>query len=322
MLLGVCAFGLGCRPSLDDLTVWKTELTSPDGRWIASARTIQNGGFGSANVHTIVYMRQALSATPMGVLSFNCEGGVPHPYVLDNVANAGGTINLTMNWVTPSHLAVTYNGHASLDFQAIKFAYIDISVQNIPSESKTIATPIIPDLRQKTTQKPLEQLQAKIDVVSVSNLVPLQAAGQFNNPSQEEEKRTPSNGSKDSLFLFPDKTYIYTSVTDLPPDTISDKGTWTLDGDIVQLESDKDVTWESKRAERRYILVRRRGHDRELFAVGIEHGLMYFEEHAKEDPEFMFLLNSLKREKTISEAETAALRKKLMQEKWKPDFYR
>ena len=175
---------------------------------------------------------------------------------------------------------------------------------------------------QETTQKPLERLQAKIDVVSVSNLVPLQAAGQFNNPSQEEKKRTPSNGSKDSLFLFPDKTYIYTSVTDLPPDTIPDKGTWTLDGDIVQLESDKDVTWESRRAERRYILVRRRGHDRELFAVGIDHGLTYFEEHAKEDPEFMFLLNSLKREKTISEAETAALRKKLMQEKWKPDFYR
>ena len=61
-----------------------------------------------------------------------------------------------------------------------------------------------------------------------------------------------------------------------------------------------NVTWESKRAERRYILVRRCGHDRELFAAGLEHGLTYFEEHAKEDPEFMFLLNSLKREKRLA----------------------
>jgi hypothetical protein len=95
-----------------------------------------------------------------------------------------------------------------------------------------------------------------------------------------------------------------------------------LDGDIVQLKSDKDVTWKSKRAERRYILVRRRGHDGELFAVGTDGELTYFDEHAKDDPEFMFLLNSLKRERTVSEAETAALRKKLMQEKWNPDFYR
>jgi len=174
---------------------------------------------------------------------------------------------------------------------------------------------------QKATQTPLERLQAKIDVVSVGSLTPPQVAGQFNNPYEEQNKRTPPMG-RDSLFLFPDKTYIYTFVTDIPPDTISDKGTWTLNGDIVDLKSDKDVTWRSKRAERRYVLVRRAGHDGELFAVGTERQLTYFEEHAKDDPEFMFLLNSLKRERAVAEAETAALHKKLMQEKWKPDFYR
>jgi hypothetical protein len=180
---------------------------------------------------------------------------------------------------------------------------------------------LLQSTQQRATQTPLERLQAKIDVVSVTNLTPLQVAGQFNNPSEEQNKRTPPMG-RDCFFLFPDKTYIYTFVTDLPPDTISDKGTWALDGDIVQLKSDKDVTWKSKRAERRYILVRRRGHDGELFAVGTDGELTYFEEHAKDDPEFMFLLNSLKRERTVSEAETAASRKKLMQEKWNPDFYR
>lgn len=174
---------------------------------------------------------------------------------------------------------------------------------------------------QKAPQTPLGRLQAKIDVVSVASLTPPQVAGQFNNPSEEQNRRTPPMG-RDSLFLFPDRTYIYTFVTDIPPDTISDMGTWTLDGDIVELKSDKDVTWKSKRAERRYVLVRRAGHDGELFVVGTERQLTYFEEHAKDDPEFMFLLNSLKRERAIAEAETAALHKKLMQEKWKPDFYR
>ena len=95
-----------------------------------------------------------------------------------------------------------------------------------------------------------------------------------------------------------------------------------LDGDIVQLKSDKDVTWKSNRAERRYILVRRRGHDKELFAMGAERELTIFEENSRDDSEFMFLLCSLKREKAITEAETAALHKKLMQQKWKPGFYR
>jgi hypothetical protein len=172
---------------------------------------------------------------------------------------------------------------------------------------------------QNTTRTPLARLQAKIDVVSIQNLTPTQVAGQFKNPSDEQNKRVPPMGSE-ILFLFPDKTYIFTFVTDISPDTISDKGTWSLDGDIVQLKSDQDVTWKSKRAERHYILVRRRISVDELFAVGIERNLTYFEEHSKDDPGFMFLLNSLKREKTISEAETKPLRKKLMQAKWKPDL--
>jgi hypothetical protein len=126
----------------------------------------------------------------------------------------------------------------------------------------------------------------------------------------------------EKLFVFPDKTYIFTFETDIPPDTISDKGTWSLDGDTLQLESDKDITWKSKRIERRHLIVRRHSHDSELFLVGIDRQLPYFEQKAKDDPEFMFLVCSLKREKVISAAETDSLRKKLMKEKWQPDFYR
>jgi hypothetical protein len=68
------------------------------------------------------------------VLAFDCPGPAPRPYVLDN-ANAGGTIDLTMKWVTPSHLQVTYDGHPDLYFQAIRAFGIDVSVQDLSSES-------------------------------------------------------------------------------------------------------------------------------------------------------------------------------------------
>lgn len=173
----------------------------------------------------------------------------------------------------------------------------------------------------KTERTPIARLQAKIDVVSVPNLTPSELAGQYTNASEELSKRLPPMGSE-NLFVFPDKTYIFTFVADIPPDTISDKGTWSLDGETLRLESDKDITWKSKRVERRHLVVRRRGHDNELFLVGRDRDLPYFERKAKDDPEFMFLLCSLKREKTISAAETESLRKKLMTEKWQPDFYR
>jgi len=173
----------------------------------------------------------------------------------------------------------------------------------------------------KAQRTPLERLQSKIDVVSVANLTPLEFAGQYTNPSEELSKRLPRMGSAD-LFIFPDKTYIFTFVTDIPPETISDKGTWSLESDILLLKSDKDITWKSRMVERRHIVVRRRGHDSELFLIGIDHQLPRFERDAKEDPEFTFLLLSLKREKTISATDVEPLRKKLMEEMWHPDFYR
>jgi hypothetical protein len=124
----------GCRPSLNDLTVWKAEIHSPDGLWIASARTTQNGGFGSAHIDTVVSLAQNNgSQPPMDVLAFSCAGPVPRPYVLDNLANAGGTIDLTMKWVTPSRLDVTYDRRPDRYFQVVKYGGINISVQDLSS---------------------------------------------------------------------------------------------------------------------------------------------------------------------------------------------
>jgi len=115
----------------EDLIVWKAEQHSPDNQWIASADTVQNGGFGSASVDTNVYLQRAGdSRPPLEVLGFHCHTAVPHPYALDNTANRGGTINLTMRWVTPTHLHVTYQNHPDLSLQMIKFAGIEITAED------------------------------------------------------------------------------------------------------------------------------------------------------------------------------------------------
>jgi hypothetical protein len=68
------------------------------------------------------------------VLGFSCVGPAARPYVLDN-ANAGGTIDLTMKWLAPSHLHVAYDRHPDLYFQAVKYDGIKITVQDLSSKS-------------------------------------------------------------------------------------------------------------------------------------------------------------------------------------------
>ena len=129
-----CALLLsGCSPP----TVWRTEARSPDARYVATAQTVQYGGFGSADIETSVYLEQAnIPETRMIVLSFSCDGPVPRPYTLDNKANAGGTIGLRMIWQSPTHLSVTYDGGATVEFQAVKYqGIISISLTDLSTRS-------------------------------------------------------------------------------------------------------------------------------------------------------------------------------------------
>jgi len=131
--LGICLLQAGCAAP----TVWMAELRSPDGAWIAIARTVQSGGFGTAWITTTVSLkRNNISKPPMEVLGFSCKGPVPRPYVLDNAANAGGTIDLKMKWPTASRLEVTYKGNPGLYLQVVKYQGIEISLQDL-SDKRT-----------------------------------------------------------------------------------------------------------------------------------------------------------------------------------------
>jgi hypothetical protein len=127
-------FGAGCGSSN---TIWREELRSPDGLWLASADAVQNGGFGSASIQTQVYVEGANGSKPRKeVLGFSCEGPAARPYVLDNVANKGGTIDLEMQWVSPSHLEVKYNGRASINLQIPNYDGVEVSLK-VPSGSSS-----------------------------------------------------------------------------------------------------------------------------------------------------------------------------------------
>lgn len=133
IVVALCFLGVSCSVP----TVWEEKVPSPSGSWIAIARTAQNGGFGNSWIITSVLLEQAkIAETRTTVLSFSCRGPVPRPYTLDNKANAGGTINLTMKWLTPTHLEVSYDGsNGTLEFQAVKYQGIDISLRNLSNNA-------------------------------------------------------------------------------------------------------------------------------------------------------------------------------------------
>jgi hypothetical protein len=104
----------GCR---DVATIWSSESRSPDGRWIATARTEQYGGPGTAGVLSTVFLEQVY--------------GRRDKIQVLQLSQDAASVELKLNWLAPTHLEITYKQPASVDFQAIKCGGIDISVRDV-----------------------------------------------------------------------------------------------------------------------------------------------------------------------------------------------
>jgi hypothetical protein len=123
IFVGICVLALGCR---DSVIIWSAESRSPDGRWVASASTEQFSGPGTAYVATTAYLKAVNGSKPSEQL-----------LVLSNdSAHPSGITNLGMNWISSSHLELTYKGHASVDFQAVRCEGIEISLRDLSSETE------------------------------------------------------------------------------------------------------------------------------------------------------------------------------------------
>jgi hypothetical protein len=117
----LCVVASGCK---DVKTIWSTESRSPDGQWVALAHTDQYGGPGAAGIVSTVSLRQI-------------KGRQDKIEILQLSQDATG-VDLKLNWLTPTHLEITYRQPASVDFQAIKCGGIDISTRDLSSNSTSV----------------------------------------------------------------------------------------------------------------------------------------------------------------------------------------
>ena len=118
VVITILVAGLGCQ---DVATIWTAEAKSPDGKWVALATTRQHGGPGTAGVETGVELRRTDDPHQSQLIL-----GVFH-----DPNSTFPKINLTMTWLSLSHLDIAYEGRATLTFQVVKYQGVDISVHEI-----------------------------------------------------------------------------------------------------------------------------------------------------------------------------------------------
>jgi hypothetical protein len=130
----VCLFISGCKGGSE--TTWSAESRSPDGKMIATARTIVSSGFGAGGYSSSVSLNWTTgSQRPVDILVF-----------MDAPAEPGNTSVVGMKWLTPTHLALTFMGNRTIWFQAVKCEGVDISVIGLPDKTHVISEVRSPDM--------------------------------------------------------------------------------------------------------------------------------------------------------------------------------
>ena len=92
---------------------------------IAVARTVVSGGFGTDGYSSTVSLNWTTgSQDPVNILVFT-----------DAPAEPANTPVVSMKWLSPTHLELTYKGRRTIGFQAVKADDIDISVRDVSIET-------------------------------------------------------------------------------------------------------------------------------------------------------------------------------------------
>jgi hypothetical protein len=110
---GLCVALFACGPK----TEWSTKMASPDGRWVAGARTQTWSGPGIGTAATSVYLARARDLQNATDVIGYFEGvASPHPQ---------------LRWITSSNLVVEVPDPNNLNLQVVKFADVRITVAPI-----------------------------------------------------------------------------------------------------------------------------------------------------------------------------------------------
>jgi len=121
LCVAIVAFLLTAACNGGGTVTWSAESRSPDGRWLAVARTTEYGGFGTASTETTVELRD--TSAPSVVRSSQQVLGF---------MNDGPALALKMSWLSSEHLDVTYRGDPKiLYFQVVKTSGLEISTSNV-----------------------------------------------------------------------------------------------------------------------------------------------------------------------------------------------
>jgi hypothetical protein len=100
---------------------WLAQVRSPDGKFVATARTLQPGGWGTSSPpETSVDLNWTTgSQKPAEILQF--VGDVDQP---DNM-------KVGMVWLSPTQLEITYKPKRIIQFQAVRCFNVDITAREI-----------------------------------------------------------------------------------------------------------------------------------------------------------------------------------------------
>jgi hypothetical protein len=117
------ALSAGCNNSE---RTWSAEAKSPDGQFLATAETLEPGGWGTG-------------APPETHVALNWTSGSQRSRIVFSFVdgpNEPGGMNVGLHWLAPTHLELTYKGHPTIEFQAIKWAEVEISARPEDTSSR------------------------------------------------------------------------------------------------------------------------------------------------------------------------------------------
>jgi hypothetical protein len=188
-------------------------------------------------------------------------------------------------------------------------------------------------------EQKLANVMAKVrmaTVLSATETTVEWMAGHYSNPGPSMNSSIFGSYAHDvsDLYLFPDSTYIYLRWGGQAPRAIYGKGTWAVSNSVVRLCDDRAIQASGYGADPYYmaLVLTNTVLQRYLTNVAPRRVVLLaagFLQQPLEDPwhsggrdrEMALLMAGLERERGIGKKETETLRRKLLAECWRPDYF-